>query len=184
MDNSMLYEKKIDGEVKFTGKIVRVETDTVLLPNGNTSYREVVRKNGGVCVVPLTENNEVIFVNQYRYAYGDVLKEVPAGKLEKDEDPLEAGLRELSEETGYEAGKVIPLGVFYPSCGIMDEVLYMYLALDLKEGEVHLDEDEFVTSEKIPLEEAVRMILDGEMPDGKTQAAILKAWALIQKGKI
>ena len=184
MDNSMLYEKKVDGEIKFCGKIVRVETDTVMLPNGHTSYREVVRKNGGVCIVPLTENNEVVFVNQYRYAYGEILKELPAGKLEGNEDPLKAGLRELSEETGYEAGKVIPLGVFYPSCGIMDEVLYMYLALDLKEGEIHLDEDEFVTSEKIPLEDAVNMVLDGQIPDGKTQAALLKAWALIKKGAV
>ncbi len=180
----MLFEKRIDGEVKFSGRIIRIETDTVELPNGHASYREVVRKNGGVCIVPLTDNGEVIFVNQYRYPYGEVVKEVPAGKMEADEDPLVCGIRELSEETGCAAGKIIPLGVFYPSPGIMDEVLYMYLATDLKKGDVHLDEDEFLTSEKIPLEDAVQMILDGKLPDGKTQAAVLKTWALKQKGEI
>ena len=180
----MLFEKRIDGEVKYSGKIVTVVKDKIELPDGNTSYREVVRKNGGVCVVALTDNNEVVFVNQFRYPYGKVLKEIPAGKLEKNEDPLECGIRELSEETGYTAGKIIPLGEFYPSCGIMDEVLYMYLATDLKLGKVHLDEGEFLTSEKIPLDDAVQMILNGELADGKTQIAILKTWALKQKGAI
>ena len=180
---NMLFEKKIQSEIKFEGRIIKIETDTVELANGNTAYREVVRKNGGVCVVPLTNENEVVLVNQFRYPYGEVVKEVPAGKMESNEDPLECGLRELSEETGYTAGKVISLGVFYPSPGIMDEVLYMYLATDLKKGDVHLDEDEFLTSEKISLENAVEMILNGEMPDGKTQAAILKTWAYLQKNK-
>ena len=179
----MLFEKTIKSETKFEGRIVRIETDTIELANGNTAYREVVRKNGGVCVVPLTEDNEVILVNQFRYPYGEVVKEVPAGKMESNEDPLECGLRELSEETGYTAGNVVSLGVFYPSPGIMDEVLYMYLATDLKKGEVHLDEDEFLTSEKLPLDKAVEMILNGEMPDGKTQTALLKTWAYLQKNK-
>ena len=179
----MLFEKTIKSEIKFEGRIVRIETDTIELANGNTAYREVVRKNGGVCVVPLTEDNEVILVNQFRYPYGEVVKEVPAGKMESNEDPLECGLRELSEETGYTAGNVVSLGVFYPSPGIMDEVLYMYLATDLKKGEVHLDEDEFLTSEKLPLDKAVEMILNGEMPDGKTQTALLKTWAYLQKNK-
>lgn len=179
----MLFEKKIESETKFDGRIVRIETDTVELANGKTAYREVVRKNGGVCVVPLTEDNEVILVNQFRYPYGEVVKEVPAGKMESNEDPLVCGLRELSEETGYTAGNVVSLGVFYPSPGIMDEILYMYLATDLKKGEVHLDEDEFLTSEKLPLEKAVQMILNGEMPDGKTQTAILKTWVYLQKNK-
>ncbi len=180
----MLFEKKIDGEVKYSGKIVTIEKDEVELANGHTAYREVVRKNGGVCIVPLTDKNEVVFVNQFRYPYGKIVKEVPAGKLEKNEDPLDCGIRELSEETGYTAEKIIPLGVFYPSPGIMDEVLYMYLATELKQGNIHLDNDEFLTSEKIPLEDAVQMILDGNMPDGKTQAAILKTWVLKQKGEI
>lgn len=182
--NDMLFEKKITSEEKFSGKIVRIVTDTVELPNGNTAYREVVRKNGGVCVVALTNDDKVVMVNQFRYPYAQVIKEVPAGKMEADEDPLECGIRELSEETGYEAEKIVSLGIFYPSPGIMDEKLYMYLATDLKKGNVHLDEDEFLTSEEIPLEDAVKMILAGEIPDGKTQTAILKTWAMKQKGEI
>jgi len=180
----MLYEKRLSGEVKFEGKIIRAEVDTIELPNGNTSYREIVRKNGGVCIVPLTDDGRVIFVNQFRYPYGKVITEVPAGKMEAGEDPMECGVRELSEETGYTAERVIPLGVFYPSPGIMDEVLYMYLATGLTQGETHPDPDEFLTCESIPLDDAVDMIIRGELPDGKTQVAILKTWALRQKGEI
>lgn len=180
----MLFEKRIGGELKFSGKIVSLVVDEVELADGRASYREVVRKNGGVCVVPLNEKGEIIFVNQFRYPYNKVVKEIPAGKLEEGEDPLVCGLRELSEETGYKAGKVKDLGVFYPSPGIMDEVLYTYLATDLVEGDDHPDEGEFLTVEAIALEDAVGMILNGEMPDGKTQTAVLKTWSLKQKGLI
>lgn len=183
-NEDMLYEKRIDGKVRFEGEIITVVTDNVMLANGKTDYREIIRKNGGVCVVPVTEEGEIVFVNQFRYAYGQVVKEVPAGKMEKDEDPLLCGLRELSEETGYTAKNVVPLGVFYPSPGIMDEVLYMYYATDLTLGETHPDDGEFVTVEKIPFEKAVDMVLGGEIVDGKTQTAILKAWALKQKGEL
>ena len=180
----MLTEKRLSGEVKFKGKLIRVERDEILLPNGNMAFREIVKKSGGVCIIPLTSEGEVIFVNQFRYPYGRVIKEAPAGKLERGEDPLECGIRELGEETGYTAGKIIPLGKFYPSPAIMDEVIYMYLATELREGDMHLDADEFLTNEKVPLDEAVQMILDGEISDGKTQAAILKIWALRQRGVI
>ncbi len=179
-----LTEKKISGEVFFTGKIVRIEKDKVLLSNGNTSFREVVRKNGGVCVVPLTDDGNIILVNQYRYPYADIVTEIPAGKIEGDEDPLECAKRELSEETGCEAGRIVPLGIFYPSPGIMDEILYMYLALDLKQGEMHTDPDEFLTVEKLSLDEVVNKIIEGKLPDGKTQTAVLKVWAMKQKGEI
>ena len=182
MNKEMLYEKRIDGEVKFEGKILSVVKDSVMLSDGTTSYREIVRKNGGVCVVPLTENGDVVFVNQFRYPYGKVVMEIPAGKLEINEDPLACGLRELSEETGYSAKKTLFLGEFYPSPGFMDEILYMYCATELALGEVHPDEGEFIMTETIPLEKAVQMILDGEILDGKTQTAVLKVWTLKQKG--
>jgi len=178
-----LFEKKLCGETKFEGKIVRIERDEIILPNGNSAFREVVRKNGGVCVVPLTSEDEVVFVEQFRYPYGKVIAEIPAGKLEDGEEPLTCAIRELSEETGCEAGKMIYLGEFYPSPGIMDEVLYMYLALDLKYGEIHTDPDEFLTNKKIPLAKAVEMITCGEIKDGKTQAAVLKTAILKQKGE-
>ncbi len=180
----MLTEKKISGERMFSGKIISVERDVIELPNGDTSYREVIRKNGGVCVVALTENDEVLLVNQYRYPYAEVITEIPAGKLEGNEDPLECAARELSEETGCRAGIIQSLGVFYPSPGIMDEVLYMYLARDLVQGEMHTDPDEFLTNVRIKLDKLVDMIINGEVLDGKTQAAVLKVWAMKKKGEI
>lgn len=179
-----LVEKRKSGERLFTGRIVSVECDTVILPDGNEALREVVRKNGGVCVVPLTDDGDVIVVKQYRYPYAKIVTEVPAGKMEKGEEPLECALRELSEETGYDAGKIISLGVFYPSPGIMDETLYMYLASELKKGNGHPDEDEFLQGERIPLEKLVDMIMSGEICDGKTQAAVLKVWNMKNKGEI
>jgi ADP-ribose pyrophosphatase len=149
------------------------------LPNGQTAFRELIRKNGAVCVVALTENDEVLLVNQCRYPYATIMTEIPAGKLDGDEDHLLCARRELSEETGYEAETIIPIGEFYPSPAIMDEILYMYVAKGLKPGEMHTDDDEFIENEKMPLEELVQKIIDGKIPDGKTQAAVLKAKLLL-----
>ncbi|MBQ7968363.1 MAG: NUDIX hydrolase [Clostridia bacterium] len=179
-----LYEKTVSSEVKFDGRIMTVVRDTVEMSDGSKSFREVVHKNGGVCVVPLTKDNEVVFVNQFRYPYGEIVKEVPAGKMEKGEDPLKCGMRELSEETGYSSDNIISLGTQYPSPGFTDEILYMYLATDVKEGNAHLDEGEFLVVEKIPLEEAVKMVFDGRIVDGKTQTALLKTWLLKKNGVI
>ncbi len=184
MNKDMLIEKKISGERIFSGKIIGVERDVIELPNGESSFREVIRKNGGVCVVALTEDDEVLLVNQYRYPYADVIKEIPAGKLEGDEDPLECAKRELSEETGYCAEEIRPIGIFYPSPGIMDEVLYMYFAKNLTKGEMHTDPDEFLTNEKMGIEQLIQKIIDGEILDGKTQTAVLKVWAMKIKGEI
>lgn len=180
----MLIEKRLTSQVRFEGKILSVETDEVELANGEKSYREVIRKGNAVCVVPLLDSGEVIFVNQFRYPYSEVTTEIPAGKMDKGESPAECGIRELSEETGYTAGKLIPLGEFYPSPAFVDEVIYMYLATDMSEGKSHLDGDEFLTVEKIPLERAAEMAFDGTLKDGKTLTAILKTWYLKQKGII
>lgn len=180
----MLFEKTLSSDVKFEGRIMTVVKDTIELPDGKQSFREVVRKNGGVCIVPLTSDYEVVFVNQFRYPYGEVVKEVPAGKMEKDEDALLCGIRELSEETGYSSDEIISLGIQYPSPGFTDEILYLYLAKNIKEGDAHLDEGEFLTTEKIPLEKAVEMVFSGEIVDGKTQTALLKTWIMKQKGEI
>ena len=170
-----LEEKKLSSEEIFNGVAIPLFRDEILLPNGNKGVREVVRHPGAVCVLPLTENGEVIFVNQFRYALNKVTLEVPAGKLEKGEDPTEAALRELSEETGIEAKKIIPMGALYTTPALMDEIIYMYIATDLTQGEQHLDEDEFVNALKIPLDKAVEMVMNGEIRDSKTQVMILKA---------
>ena len=170
-----LEETKLTSEEIFHGVAIQLFRDEILLPNGNKGVREVVRHPGAVCVLQLTDDGEVIFVNQFRYALNKVTLEVPAGKLEKGEDPQEAALRELSEETGIEAKKIIPMGALYTTPALMDEIIYMYIATELTQGEQHLDEDEFVNAVKIPLSKAVDMVMSGEIRDSKTQTMILKA---------
>ena len=170
-----LTEKTIQKKVLYDGKIIRLRVDEALLPNGRTATREVVEHNGGVCVCALTDEGELLFVRQFRYPYGEVLTELPAGKLEKGEDPLEAGKRELEEETGARAEQYESLGVLYPSPGYCGEVIHLYLATSLRFGQMNPDEDEFLDVVRIPLEQAVQMVMAGELPDAKTQTAVLKA---------
>ena len=172
--NMDLTEKTIKSNVIFEGKVLTLCHDDVLLPNGSTGKREIVKHRGGVCIAPLTENNELIFVRQYRYAYGEVVLELPAGKLEKGEEPLESGKRELKEETGCTADKYTFLGKLYPSPGYTGEVISIYLAECLHSGEQSLDEDEFLRVEKIPLGKALEMVMNNEIYDSKTQVAVLK----------
>ena len=180
-----LTEKTIASEQIFSGKIITVKRDTALLPNGEQAFREVVMHPGGVCVAALTDKGEVLAVRQFRYPYSEVLLEIPAGKRDKSgEDPLECGKRELKEETGATAENYYPLGVLYPSPGYCDEKIYMFAATNLSYGECNPDDDEFLEVEKIPLEDFVNMILEGKITDAKTQAAVLKLNALIQKGEI
>ncbi|MBQ4118945.1 MAG: NUDIX hydrolase [Clostridia bacterium] len=177
-----LIEKQISTQKIYEGKIITVRKDTALLPNGKTAIREIVEHNGGICIAPLTENNELIFVKQFRYPYGEILLELPAGKRDKDEDPLEGAKRELKEETGATAGKIVSLGQLYPTVAYCDEIIWLYLATNLKFGEQKLDEDEFLSVSKIPLETAAEMVLNGEIKDSKTQVAILKIKMLKDKG--
>ncbi|MEE1006302.1 MAG: NUDIX hydrolase [Acutalibacteraceae bacterium] len=180
-----LEEKQLSAEYMYKGKIISLRRDKALLPNGNTATREVVEHNGGVCVAALTDNDEVLFVRQFRYPYMEVIPEIPAGKRDKsDEDPLECGIRELKEETGATAEKFISLGKLYPSPGYCGETIWMYAATGLSYGEQNPDDDEFLTVEKIPLNKAVEMILSGEITDAKTQAAVLKLKVLKDQGKL
>ena len=170
-----LEETKISSQEIFKGVAIHLFKDEILLPNGHTGIREIIRHPGAVCVLPLTDNGDVIFVNQFRYALNKVTLEVPAGKLEKGEDPKEAALRELSEETGLTAKNIVHIGDLYTTPALIDEVIHMYIATDLTQGEQHLDYDEFVNTLKIPLSKAVDMVMDGEIKDSKTQTVILKA---------
>lgn len=173
-----LIEKPLSQEYKYKGKIVHLRVDEALLPNGHTAQREVVEHPGGVCVAALTDQNELLFVRQFRYPYQEVVCELPAGKLERGEDPLEAGKRELAEETGAIAQHYTSLGRLYPTPGYCGEVIHLFLAEGLTLGATHPDEDEFLEPERIPLAEAVRAVLAGELPDAKTQVAVLKIAAL------
>lgn len=169
-----LTEKQISAAYLYRGKVVSLRVDEAELPNGRHAKREVVEHNGGVCVVPLTDQNEILMVEQFRYPYGEVVLEIPAGKREGTEPPLECGIRELREETGATAEQFTFLGELYPSPGYCGEIIYMYLATGLRFGESKPDEDEFLNLKRIPLEQSVEMILKGEIKDAKTQTAILK----------
>ncbi|MPM04525.1 ADP-ribose pyrophosphatase [bioreactor metagenome] len=175
-----LTEEKVASEEIYKGKVVHLFRDTVRLPNGREATREVVRHNGAVCVVPLTEDGQVLMVRQYRYPFARVLLEVPAGKIDPGEAPEDCAKRELSEETGATAETLTYLGDYYPSVAILDENIRMYLGKGLTFHTAHLDDDEFLQLERIPLKTLVEQVLAGEIPDGKTQTAILKVWYLEQ----
>ena len=171
-----LAEKRISTEDIFDGVILHVKRDMVALSNGSSAVREVIRHIGAVCVIPVTENNEVIMERQYRYPLDRVILEIPAGKLDApDEDRLSAIKRELREETGYTADEWTELGDFHPAPAYSDEYITMYMARGLHKGERHLDEDEFLDVYAIPLTDLVRDVMEGRISDAKTQVCILKA---------
>lgn len=176
-----LTEKKIDGKQVYDGVIVNVRMDQVELPNGKTAPREIVDHPGAVAVLPLDEDNNVIMVTQYRYAFEEEMLEIPAGKLNPGEDPWACALRELKEETGYVPGELLPLGASYSSPGFCTEVIHLYLARYLQQGEATPDEDEFLKVEKVPLDELIDRILQDEIRDSKTVAAALKAKMMLER---
>lgn len=177
------FEKQIETRTVYEGLIVNIRSDIALLQNGSKAPREVVEHPGGVGIVPVTKDNKVIMVRQYRYPMEEELLEIPAGKLEYGEDPLACAIRELSEETGCTAGKIVDLGPTYPSPGFCKEILYIYLALDLQFGEMHLDQDELLRVEQVDIDELIDMIMANEMPDGKSIIGIMKAKKYLENSK-
>ena len=174
-DFKNLNEVQTGSEEIFDGVILHVFKDTVQLPNGKAATREVIRHVGAVGIVPLTDDGKVIVERQFRYPLNRVITEIPAGKLDSlTEDRLSAAKRELAEETGYTATEWIDLGDYYPAAAYCDERITLYLARNLSLGQRHLDEDEFLNFEAVPLAELVNQVMDGTITDGKTQVAILK----------
>jgi ADP-ribose pyrophosphatase len=179
-----LFEKTLSSQTVFEGRILDITLDEVELANGKKSKREVVNHSGGVTVAALDDENNLLFVRQFRYPYKEVVLELPAGKLEKGSTPLENGKRELLEETGAIGYSYISLGQLYPSPGYTNEIIHLY-ACKIKEiGSSNPDEGEFLNVEKIPLDTAVEMVLNNRIPDAKTQVAILKTAMLLKSGKI
>ncbi len=166
-----LNEKTVQKHVLYTGKIINLRVDDAQLPDGRPCKREMVEHPGGAAVL-CVEEGKVLLVRQFRYAYGEVLWEIPAGKLDAGEDPAHAAARELEEETGRRAERMELLFLLYPTPGYTNEKLYVYRAHGVHAGRVHLDEDEFVSVSLIPVKEAAEMIADGRIRDAKTVAAI------------
>ena len=184
-DPDELLESRVEGERLYSGAVFDLEVDRVKLPNGRIATRELIRHKGAVAIVPLFPDGTVAVEAQFRYAVGRIMIEIPAGKLDApDEDRESAARRELREETGLIAGKMICLGDYFGSPAIVDERITLYLATELSEGERDLDDDEFLSVKRIPLDKLSDAILSGEITDGKTQAALTRVMLMRQRGLI
>ena len=183
-NDNLLDEKTLSENQIFNGKIINVHLDEVALPNGKKANREVVDHPGGVCIAALTDDNNLLFVKQYRYPYHEIILELPAGKLESGSTPLENGIRELKEETGANGYGYTSLGKLYPSPGYVSEIIHLYFCRVDEFSTPNPDEDEFLEVIKIPLEEAVAMVLNNQIADSKTQVTILKTKLLLENGTL
>lgn len=172
-------ERTVKKNYIYQGRILNLRCDDAVLPDGKPCVREIVEHSGGACVL-YVEDGKVLFVRQYRYAYGESLYEIPAGKLEKGEDPMKAAARELEEEAGIKAGRLELMYIDYPSPGYTNEKIYIYRAFDGERVASHLDEDEFLEVEFIPIEKVKEMLKNGEIKDGKTVMA-LQGYFLAEK---
>jgi len=168
------YEKTLSVETVYEGTVIKVERLTVELPNGNRATRDIVRNHGASVVVPII-NDEIILVQQFRKAADREFLELPAGKLEPDEDPAVCANRELKEETGYSANKLEKILTLYPAPAFADEALHIYLATDLLKGEATPDVDEFITAKAYKISDVLDMIDTGRINDSKTVAGVLYA---------
>ena len=178
MDYTETLVRHING---YNGLIINTTLDRVMLQNGEQTLREVVEHPGGVTVIPVDDEGFVYCVRQFRYPMLEHLLEVPAGKLEKEEEPLQCAVRELSEETGISASEYVYLGKIYPSPGFCREILYIYMARGLSFGKPHPDQNEFLDVEKIHIDELVKLVMDNELADAKTVVAVLKAKNILSK---
>ena len=169
-----LFEKTISRQTIFEGKIIDLYLEDVELPNGKTSKREIVKHPGAVAIIAMTDDEKIVMVRQYRKPLERTLVEIPAGKLEKGEEPSETARRELEEETGYVCETLTPLLSFYTSPGFADELVHLFIAgkLSKKEDAAPLDEDEFVDILEITLEEAVTLLEEKQIYDAKTAYAV------------
>ena len=174
MNDTVHFDKTLSSETLFEGRVITLTKDTALLENGRTATREVVHHHGGACILPYFADGTICMVRQFRYAMQQELWELPAGKLEQGEDPFEAAKRELEEECGLTADNFIDLGVVYATVGYDSEKIYLWAATGLHKGGQHLDAGEFLDVVRMPLDEAVRRVMTGEIKDAKTAIAILK----------
>ncbi|QTA38385.1 NUDIX hydrolase [Thermosipho ferrireducens] len=179
-----MVEKSINSEEIFKGVLLHVKRDEVLLENGVKSVREYVLHPGAVAVVPVTEDNRIVFVKQYRYPIKQVLLEIPAGKFDSpEENPLDCAKRELKEETGFTASNYTYMGYIYTTPGFSNEIIHLYLATGLTKGNMKTDEDEIIEIEIKDFEEAVQKCITGEITDAKTIIGVMKAYHMLRSEK-
>lgn len=167
-----LDETFISSKVAFAGRLLKVNIDTVTLPNGRETTRELIHHPGAVGVVPILDDGSMVFVKQYRYPLGTVLYEIPAGKLDPDEAPDACARRELSEETGYSAREWQKLTSVVTTPGFTDEVIHLYAARGLEKYAQHTDEDEFIDIVVLTPQQVKQMVLEGTIYDSKTLSAL------------
>ena len=165
---------RIDGKRVYEGLIINVDLDRVALPGHKQATLEMVRHPGASAVIPLHEDGRVTLIRQYRYAADGWIWEIPAGKRDRGEDPEACALREVEEETGWRAGSLLPLGFIYTTPGFTDEVIHLFVARDLARTEQTLDHDEVITTRELSWDEVLEMIVRGEIPDSKSQCALLR----------
>jgi len=173
-------EKQVKENIVFKGRVFTVRKDLVKIADGKDVFREVVDHHGGVCIVPVDKDGRVYCVRQFRYPLMEETLEFPAGKLEVGEDPEVCAVRELSEETGLSASSIISMGSIYPTPGYCSEQLHLYLATGLKQGDAHPDPGEFLSVDRIQINELVDMVYRGEIKDGKTVAGLFKALHVLE----
>ncbi len=170
-----LFEKTVERNIIYNGRIFTVAHDKAQLENGAIADREVVLHTGGAGILPIDKDGNVTLVKQFRYGVQSQLVEICAGKLEKGEDPKDCALRELEEELGLKATKVVSLGTLVPTPAYDSEIIHIYLATDVSNTNRHLDDGEFVDIVTMPFEKALEMVYNNTLTDAKTQVALLKA---------
>lgn len=175
-DSHKLVEHKITSEEVFKGRLLHVFRDEARLPDGSTSTREWIKHPGASAVLPVFENGDVMLVKQFRYPMGQIFYEVPAGKIDPAETPADTAMRELREEAGLVCRDVRYIGHFYPGIGYTDEVIHLYVAWNIESFEQNVDDDEFLLKERLPFKDALERVHSGEISDGKTMIALLRAW--------
>lgn len=176
--------KRINRKIIYEGKIFTVAEDTIRFPDGKEAKWDVLLHSGATAVVPIDNEGNIILVEQYRCIEDGNILEIPAGKLEKGEDPIICAARELEEETGYKAKRLIPVCKIYSAVGFSDEAIRIYAAVGLEPGKQNLDEDEYVEIKKFSIQEIIDMIFQGKIKDSKTIAAVFAVKEMLENGKI
>ena len=174
-----LKEEEIEGKIVYSGDLLEVHRDKVLLPNGKKSYREWVNHPGAVCCIPILPNGDIVMVRQYRHSVSNEVLELPAGKIDKGERPEDCAHRELEEETGYKANSLQLLTKFYPAIGFANEEMWLFIAKDLNKTISKLDSDEFLEVLYFNLDDLVKMVWDNKITDSKTIIGIFWAYKIL-----